>query len=98
MKIKYKRLTKEEKKQVIAEYKKTDKGKVMYTRLTRLFIIGILGIIYAIWYFIYDYLNYDLTISDLLVIIPLFLISFFFIIMACKLRIKNLNNYVIKKL
>lgn len=98
MKIKYKRLSKEEKKKVIAEYKKTDAGKVMYTRLTRLFIIGILGIIYSIWYFVYDYSNYDLTISDLLIIIPLFLASFFFILMAYKLRIKNLNDYAIKKL
>lgn len=96
MKNKYQRLTKEEKKQAIKEYQQTEKGHGMMKRLTRLMIIGIIGIIYAIGYFIMEYTNYSLTLADLFLIVPLFLASLFFIIMAYKLKIKNLNNFVLK--
>ena len=98
MKIKYKRMSKNEKKELIKDYRATDKGKNMYIRLIRLTIIGIIGIIYSICYFSYEYLNNSLSLSDYLLTIPLFLASIFFILMAYKLRIKVLNNYAIKKL
>lgn len=95
LKTKYERMSKEEKKEVVANYKKTEAGKVMMMRLLRLTIIGLLGILYSIYWFV-SHLS-DLQWTDYLVMIPLSLISIFFIVMAFRLRKKVLNQFVVKK-
>jgi len=95
LKTKYERMSKEEKKEVVANYKKTEVGKVMMMRLLRLTIIGLLGILYSIYWFV-SHLS-DLQWTDYLVMIPLSLISIFFIVMAFRLRKKVLNQFVVKK-
>ena len=95
MKTKYERMSKEEKKKTLENYKKTYAGKAMMVRLTRLIIIGILGLLYSAFLFVYDFK--DLKWSDYLVIVPLVLISIFFIVMAIRLKKKVLNQFAIKK-
>jgi len=94
-KIKYDRMTKKEKKELIIKYKKTDKGREMYKRLIRLFIIGIICLIYSIYLFISNYNN--LTWVNYLMIIPLFIAAFVFMISSIYLRRKVLNQFAIKK-
>lgn len=95
LKTKYERMSKEEKKEVVVNYKKTEAGRVMMMRLLRLTIIGLLGILYSVYWFV-SHLH-DLQWTDYLVIVPLTLISIFFIVMAFRLRKKVLNQFVIKK-
>ena len=95
LKTKYERMSKEEKKEVVVNYKKTEAGRVMMMRLLRLIIIGLLGFLYSIYWLI-SHLS-DLQWTDYLVIVPLTLISIFFIVMAFRLRKKVLNQFVIKK-
>ncbi len=98
MKNKYQRLNKKEKKELLAEYKKTSLGKSSWLRLVRLNITGIVGIIYSLSNLIYDYVKNNLGLIDYLILIPLYLISLFFILMAHRIKVKNLNEYALKKL
>lgn len=95
MKTKYERMNKDEKKKTLENYKKTDLGRGMMARLTRLVIIGILGILYSVFLFVSSFK--DLKWTDYLVIVPLLLISIFFIVMAFRLKKKVLNQFAIKK-
>ena len=88
-------MTKEEKQKLVLDYKKTEAGKAMCNRLLRLNVIGAMGILYSVFLFINDYS--DLKWSDYLLIVPLFLISIFFIYMSYRLRKKVLNQFAIKK-
>ncbi len=94
LKTKYERMNKEEKKKLVEKYKKNDSGLAIYNRLIRLNITGILGIIFSSFLFISQYKS--LEILDYLTIIPLFLASLLFVIMAHKLKLKVLNNFLIK--
>ena len=49
MKNKYQRMSKEEKKKLIIEYKNTEKGKYMMQKLRNLIIIGVISYFYAIY-------------------------------------------------
>lgn len=95
MKTKYERMNKDEKRKTLENYKKTDSGRGMMARLTRLVIIGILGILYSVFLFVSSFK--DLKWTDYLVIVPLLLISIFFIVMAFRLKKKVLNQFAIKK-
>ena len=94
VKIKYDTLTKAEKKKFLEKYKKTDAGLAMCNRLVRLRTTGILGIVFSIFLFLYEYKTIELT--DYLTIIPLFLASVLFIMMSFKLKRKVLNQFIIK--
>ena len=95
LKTKYERMSKEEKKKVVLEYKKNEAGKAMCNRLFRLNVIGIIGMVYSVFLFFYDYK--DLKWSDYLLIGLLFSMSIFFIYMAYRLRKKVLNQFAIKR-
>ncbi len=97
MKTKYQRMNKEEKKNLIEEYKKTTKGKESLSRLNRIMIIGLIGLIYGIGEALYSYIKDEIKISDYLTIIPLLIASFIFIIMSFNLRKKELNKFAIKR-
>ena len=95
LKTKYERMNKEEKKKLIEKYKKTDSGLAIYNRLIRLNFTGILGLIFSIGYFIFQFKT--IKIIDYLTIVPLFLASILFIMMSHKLKKKVLNNFALKK-
>lgn len=96
MKTKYQRMNKEEKKNLIEEYKKTTKGKEMLSRLNRILAIGLIGLIYGVGLALYLYSKDGIKINDYLTIIPLLIASFIFIIMSLNLRKKELNKFAIK--
>lgn len=95
LKTKYERMSKEEKKKTLEDYRKTEVGKSMIVRLTRLIVIGILGILYSVFLFVSNFK--DLKWTDYLVVVPLFLISIFFIVMSIRLKKKVLNQFAVKK-
>ncbi|MCI9279694.1 MAG: hypothetical protein HFJ02_02705 [Bacilli bacterium] len=97
MKTKYQRMNKEEKKNLIEEYKKTTKGKEMLSRLNRILAIGLIGLIYGVGLALYLYSKDGIKINDYLTIIPLLIASFIFIIMSLNLRKKELNKFAIKR-
>ena len=98
MKNKYQRMSKTEKKDLIINFRKTDEGKAIFKRLTRLMVIGFFGIGYSLFCLIFEYFNDGLDIFEILLYIPLYFVSIFFVVMAYKLRVKNLNDFAIKKL
>ncbi len=97
MKTKYQRMNKEEKKNLIEEYKKTTKGKEVLSRLNRILAIGLIGLIYGVGLALYLYSKDGIKINDYLTIIPLLIASFIFIIMSLNLRKKELNKFAIKR-
>ena len=92
MKNKYQRMTKEEKKQLIKEYKSTEKGAYLMSKLKNVLVCGILSYIYAVYLIItaeniWSYIGAG----------GLLIAGCVFIVGSIKLRGKNLNQYAIKK-
>ncbi len=95
LKTKYEKMSKKEKKKIVEVYKQTETGKKMMIRLLRLNIIGVLGILYTIFLFVYEFKTIEW--SDYMIIVPLLVISIFFLFMSYRLRKKVLNQFAIKK-
>ena len=95
MKNKYQRLPKEMKKQCRDEYYKTQRGKDIHIRLTRLNLIGLLGLLFTGYIFTQDYPN-NFKWYDIFIMIILSICSIIFLIASFKLRIKNLNEYALQ--
>lgn len=96
MKNKYQRMSKEEKLKVKEKYYATEDGKIMRNRLTRLLIIGIMGIFFGI-YLIYSNITEDgNNIWQYIISGVLLIASLVYIISSIKLRIKVLNKFAIK--
>lgn len=95
VKNKFERMSKMEKKDLILAYKNTQKGKAILQRLRRIFCIGIIGLLYSVYLFISKFNDWNF--SDYMLMIPLLLCSFFFILMSFKLRKQNLNHFAISK-
>jgi len=91
MKNKYQRMNKEEKIKTKTSYFATAEGKSMHSRLIRLLITGIMGIIFGI-YLIYDSNN----IWQYIMAGVLLVASIIFIIGSFKIKGKVLNKYAIK--
>lgn len=92
MKNKYQRMSKEEKKELINEYKKTEKGKYLLGKLRNVLICGVLSYIYAVYLIItaeniWSYIGAG----------GLLIAGCIFIVGSIKLRGKNLNKFAIKK-
>ena len=85
-------LSKEERNKLKEEFYNTDIGKDLKLRLTRLLIIGILGILFSIYMFISN-----TSIFDIIIGIILLIASIIFIIASFRLRITKLNDYLVKK-
>ena len=92
LKLKYYTLTKEEKYKVKEEFYKTEFGINIKKRLDRLFLIGIMGIIFSILLIVFYKTKWDIITS-----ITLSCASLFFIIGSYKIRIKKINEYLTKK-
>ncbi len=95
LKTKYERMNRQEKKKVIMQYKKTEKGKEMFNRLYRLTIVGILLLLYVLYWLFSK--QFHLQWNDYCVVIPIGLIGFFFLFMTYRLRKKVLNQFVLQK-
>ncbi len=95
MKTKYERMTKEEKIKLKKAYKSESKGREMLLRLTRINVIGILLILYAVGYFLFHFKALKWTVY--LVSIPLLLFGIFFLFMSHRLKKKVLNQFAIKQ-
>ena len=92
MKNKYQRMSKEEKKKLIIEYKNTEKGKYMMQKLRNLIIIGVISYFYAIYLIlssknIWNYISAGMLLAA----------GCIFIVASVKLKNKNLNKFAIKK-
>lgn len=97
MKNKYARLTSKEKKALRREYMLQDKSKTLiYTKLRRVRLLGIIGLFYAILSFIYDFwfqsLVWSFVLDGLLLIFCLI-----FILKAGDMANSLLNRYLIDK-
>lgn len=92
LKNKYQRMTKDQKHALLIEYKNTEKGKYMLSKLRNVFIIGIISYIYSIYLFITANKIWEYISAGILIIF-----GCIFIIASSKLRVKNLNQFAIKK-
>ena len=95
-KNKYQRMTKEEKKQCQKFYYNTEKGQAMRSRLNRLVIIGVVGLLFSIFLLISGYLSHELSWATILLAVILTIFSLVYIVSSITLRRKCLNNYAIK--
>ena len=89
---KYYSLTKEEKIKLKEKFYQTTYGRSLQTRLNRLLITGILGIIFSIILFIFPSNIWDIVTGMILVIA-----SLIFIIGSFTLRVQKINDYLIKQ-
>ena len=96
MKNKYQRMSKDEKKKLKQKFIQTEYGKNLLHRLNRLLIIGLIGIVFAIFEFVISFLNKD-DIFDFISAVLLLVISIIFIISSIKTKTKQLNNYALKQ-
>lgn len=90
--LKYYSLSKDEKNKLKEDFYKTDLGNNIKIRLNRVFIYGIMGLSFSILFFFTDK-----TLIFRILSIGLFIISIIFIISSFKIRIKKLNEYLVKK-
>lgn len=91
-KLKYYSLTKEEQLKLKNEFFKTEFGISINKRLNRLLITGIIGIIFSTYLLISN-----TTIWDIVTAIITLIASIIFIFGSYKVRIKKLNDYLVKK-
>lgn len=96
MKKIYQDLTKEEKQNNKDKFIKTEDGKNVMTRLSRVMIIGVLGIIVSIALFISAYVQHD-TIWAYIYAVTIFVCSMFFVVSSPILKNKKLKNFYYKK-
>lgn len=96
MKNKYQRMSKEEKKECRQKYYQTKKGHEMRIRLIRLNVIGITGIIFAIFLVISGYIAEEINWATWVMAITLFVFSIIFITGSCLIKGKVLNQFAIK--
>lgn len=91
-KLKYYSLNKEEKIKLKEDFYKTEFGKSIKIRLNRLFTFGICGIIFSILLFVFNTTKWDIVTGVILLIA-----SILFIYESFNLRIKKINDYLVKK-
>lgn len=110
MKNKYERLSKEERKKSIEEFKSIDANhEVLIKRLNRLKIVGLIGIIYSLIMFILDFLNAQgilkfgfntfgkHVIISYIVDACLLVFCVFFFVKANQILSEQVNKYLIEK-
>lgn len=91
-KLKYYSLTKDEKNKLKLEFYQTNFGNSINKRLNRLFLTGILGLIFGT-YLLIDNNNIWDIVSGIITLIA----SIIFLIGSHKVRIKKINDYLVKK-
>ena len=96
MKNKYQRMNREEKKKLVEEFQKTEVGKNQLFRLKRLFIIGIVLIIFGILEILVAYFTKK-GIWDYISGVMCIITAIIFIGGSFKIKGNSLNNFAIKK-
>ena len=96
MKNKYQRMNVLEKKKCRESYYQTAKGKEMKSRLIRLNILGVVGILFSIFIVVSSYYEKSLNWATWCMAALLLLFSLVFLIGAYYVRGKVLNQYAIK--
>lgn len=92
LKNKYQRMTKDQRSALKIEYKNTQKGKYILSKLRNVFIIGIVSYIYSIYLFITSKNIWDYIMAGILLVF-----GCIFVITSAKLKVKNLNEFAIRK-
>lgn len=92
LKLKYNTLSKEEKNKVKNDFYKTEFGLSIKKRLDRLFIIGILSMLFSLYLFIMPSNKWDIVTAVILVIAALI-----FITSSFKVRIDKINTFLTTK-
>ena len=95
LKIKYLRLSKDERKQKKKEYFNTEKGKYVKTKIQNSLICAIICIIFSIYIIIDNILN-KMTFLNMFYGISILIIGIILIIAGHIIKIKKINNYVVK--
>lgn len=90
--LKYYSLNKDEKKELKNNFYNTEFGKSIKNRLDRLFLIGIIGILFSVYLFINPSNKWDIVTGVILVIAGVI-----FLVGSFKVRIKKLNDYLVKQ-
>ena len=91
-KLKYYSLEKKEKIKLKEEFYQTEYGQNLKKRLNRLFITGILGVLFSLYLFIFHQTKWDIVTGSILT-----LASMIFIIGSFKVRIDKINDYLVRK-
>ena len=90
--LKYYSLNKDEKKELKNNFYNTEFGKSIKNRLDRLFLIGIIGILFSVYLFINPSNKWDIVTGVILVVA-----SITFLVGSFKVRIRKLNDYLVKQ-
>lgn len=91
LRLKYYSLTKEEKQTLKEKFYNTEFGNNIKLRLNRLIMTGIIGVLFSIYLFVTANNKWNIVYATILL-----LTSIFFIISSHKVRIKKLNDYLVK--
>ena len=90
LKLKYELLSKDEKNNLKEDFYNTEQGKKIKTRLNRVFIYGIIGILFSIYLFFSEKI-----IAFKVLAVGLLVVSIIFIISSFKIRINKLNEFLV---
>ena len=91
LRLKYYSLTKEEKQKLKEKFYNTEFGNNIKLRLNRLIVTGLIGVLFSIYLFVTANNKWNIVYATILL-----LASIFFIISSHKVRIKKLNDYLVK--
>ena len=91
LRLKYYSLTKEEKQTLKEKFYNTEFGNSIKLRLNRLNMTGLIGVLFSIYLFVTANNKWNIVYATILL-----LASIFFIISSHKVRIKKLNDYLVK--
>ncbi|MDD4187565.1 MAG: hypothetical protein PHX04_02205 [Bacilli bacterium] len=95
MKSKYQTLTKEEQLKVKEKFLKTN-DSLVYQKANRVFTVALIGVVIAIISAVFD-IVYKTGMLNYLIDIFLFVFSLTFVIIMRNVKLKEINNYIIKK-
>ncbi|MBR4230925.1 MAG: hypothetical protein IKR74_02050 [Bacilli bacterium] len=96
MKVKYLKLSKEERKKIKQEYLATKKGTTITNNLKIARICALLCICYSAYLFINNIIR-EVSIPDIVTAVGVLSFGIFSIIYAHKIFIKSINDYLIGK-
>ena len=98
MKNKYQRMNKEEKKKCREKFYQTDKGRELKKRFTRLTILGIIGICFAVFLVISGYISEEISWATWTLAGILLFFSLVYLISPFVLKPKCVNDYAVKQM
>lgn len=93
----YNQLGKEEKKKILEKYRKDYADSEFQKRLIRLAVYSIVGFLFSAFLVIYSLTQKEDLLSNLLIAIPLFIISIVFLIGRYYAKLKILNKIALKE-